>query len=140
MFFDGGAVGFGGVALVLFPAVVGVLLVEGGHVLIAIGFGEDAGGGDAEVFAIAFDDAMVGEIVVGNEEFAINEQLLGRGLELGDGAVHGRVAGAEDIELVNFLGAATSYGPDESVGLDQLAGGEAVGRLELFAVVDQRVG
>jgi len=138
---DGGAVLTGGVACVVLPAVLGVLLGEVVHVVVAIGLGEDAGCGDGEVFGVAFYDGLVGEVVVGLEAVAVDDEGLGTEGELVECAVHGEDAGAQDVDLVDFFGGDDSYGPVEGVVLDfgaevvTLCGGELFGVVEAWVLV-----
>src|SRR5690554_5708267 len=71
--FDGGTVRFGGVAFVLVPAVMGVLPVGLFHPLVAVGLGQDRGGGYAEVGGVAFYDAVVGQVFIAFEAVTIYE-------------------------------------------------------------------
>lgn len=58
---DGIAVFLRGVALVGAPVVLGIFLCQAVHVVITIGLGEDAGGSDSEVFAVALDNRRMGK-------------------------------------------------------------------------------
>ena len=58
---DGLAVLLRGIALVGAPVVLGIFLGETVHVVVTIGLGEDAGGSDSEVFAVALDNRRMGK-------------------------------------------------------------------------------
>jgi len=155
---DGGLVGGGAVAFMRREIVAGV----GGVVLleeaIALDLGCNGGEGDGEAFGIALDDALVGPREAGKGT-AIDEDcrrgcsdrrglrpprsmLRKQGLE---GTLHREAGGAEDIVLVNFLGA--GLGPSdaeaEAGAIGILEGVEglvilfAVGLGQLLGVVDR---
>lgn len=75
----------GGVALVASPAILRALVVEGVHIVVAEGLGQNAGGGDGLVFAVALDDGGVGQGAVGLEAVAVDDYGFGSYAELVQG-------------------------------------------------------
>ena len=88
MFLDALSVLLGGIAGIVVPTVVRVLLVELLHVVVTIGLGKDGGGSDGEILAIAFHDggvrkgmaqlSIVAVFVIGVESVAIDDEGSGR--------------------------------------------------------------
>lgn len=74
VFFDGFTVSEGAVAGVGIPGELRILDMQLTHVFIPVRFRQDAGGGDALVFPVSFDDAGIRHFAVGEEEFAVDEQ------------------------------------------------------------------
>ena len=56
--FDGTVVLKGGVAFVAVPSVVWELVVQSDHDFVAMGFGQNAGGGNGHVEGVAVDDTL----------------------------------------------------------------------------------
>lgn len=65
--------GGGSVAFVLVPPILWELLVNAVHILVAVCFGQDAGGGDGGEFSVAFDHAFVADLRVGFESVAVDQ-------------------------------------------------------------------
>ena len=61
IFADGFTMFFGGITLVAEPVVLGIFLCQTVHIIVTIGLGEDAGGSNRKVLAVALDDTGVGE-------------------------------------------------------------------------------
>ena len=93
-----------GVARIVIPTIVWVLLVKGVHVVVTIGLCQDRGGSDGEIFAIALDDGLMGQITIGLEAVAIDDDKLWANLELVEGTMHSEDGCVEDIYLVDLLG------------------------------------
>ena len=136
---DGGVVEFGGVAFVAIPAIVRVEFMLRFHVFVAVGFGEDRGGGDSLVFGVAFNDAEVWNIVLADEAVAVDEQELGSGVELRDGEVHGMYGGAEDVDTVNLVVVDGSDSPCNGIVFNIMAESQTLFGSELLGVVEERV-
>ena len=146
MLADGGTVLGSGVAGVVVPSVEGKLLVEPHHAVVAVGLGEDGGGGDGEVGGVALDDAVVGNdlsvalrVVVGIEAVAVDDEVVGTHGELVDGTVHGGDAGTQDVHLVNLLVRDDAHGPTDGIALNLLAQLVALSGRQLLRVVQQGV-
>lgn len=135
----GCAVQLGGIGGILVPAVLGEFFVQCEHVLIAMGFGEDAGGCDGFVLAIAFDDAMVRQLLVFVESVAVYQQLLRANFQAIDGAVHGQKRGVEDVDFVYLLMRGGANAPCKGFGLYDLPELVAMTLAKLFGIVEQRV-
>ena len=69
-----GIVGGRGIALVVVPSVGRVLLMKRIHIVVAIGFGQNGGGGYGEVFPIAFHNGVVGNKGFVVESVAVDKQ------------------------------------------------------------------
>lgn len=130
--FDGVAVGGGGVAFVLGPAVLGVLPGGGGHVEVALGLGKHRGGGDVGEAAVALDIGVVWYCAIRPEAVAVDGNRARLWRELRQGAVHGRDGGLEDVDFVDFGRRHHCYGPGYGLGLDDLAELHAAAFGELF--------
>lgn len=63
----------GGVALVLVPVVVWILLVSLFHEIVAVGFGKNGGCSNAGVGGIAPDNTNVWQVVIAAKPVAINQ-------------------------------------------------------------------
>lgn len=133
---DGGAVCGGGVALVAVPGVGGVLVVDGEHVVVAVGLGQDGGGCYAHVLGIAFDDGVVGGGAVGDEAVAVDDDVCGAEVEPVECPVHGGDAGAEDVEAVYLVVVEGGDGPGEGFLFNEWAEGGAAFGGELLGVVE----
>ena len=108
---EGGEVGGGAVAFVPGEAVLGKLGVVGDHQGVAVGFGDDAGGGDRCRDRIALDDGPLRQRALLEVE-SVDEQEIGRGLELRDGEQHRAFGRLEDVDAVDLL----SLDPADGVG------------------------
>lgn len=134
---NGAAVSSGGVALVLVPAVVGKKLVQLQHVSVAGGLGEYGSSCDGGIFAVAFDDAVMGQGGVRTEAIAIDEEQLGAWRELVDGAVHSQKGGLQDVDAVDFGRIYLRDSPADSVGFYELASCKSLLLSELFGIIEQ---
>ena len=65
--------GGGAVAFVSVPAVLREFQVNAMHVLVAVCFGQDAGGGDGGEFAVSFDHTFVYDLRIGFESVAVDQ-------------------------------------------------------------------
>ena len=109
--------------------------VEVHHESVAGDFGDDAGGGDAQAQGVAGDQGGVGYRESAHGE-SINEGVLGFLREGGNGADHGEVGGAEDVEGVDFLDGGCGDGPvDFRAGAEDGVDGFALFGGEFFRVV-----
>lgn len=97
---EGGEVGGGAVAFVFGEGVLGPVGIVFAHEAVAGDLGEDAGGGDAETFGVAFDDCRLGSGERGDAK-AIHERVRGGRGKLGEGGVHRAVSRLEDIDFIN---------------------------------------
>ena len=100
---DGGPVVGRGIALVLGPAILGIVLIELAHEFITVGFGQNRGRRDAEHLAITLDYGGEGDALVRGEAVAVDEDALGAHLQLVQSAVHGKDARPQDVDAVNLL-------------------------------------
>lgn len=128
----GGTVGGGGVAFVHLPVVAGKAGGEGAHGLVAVGFGEDGGCGDVAEAAVAFDKGFPGEVGVGFEAVAVDDDTAWAHRQGVEGAVHGQDAGVEYVDVVDLLGRALGHGPGYGLLLDDGAQGLAATLCELL--------
>ena len=151
MLLDALAVLFGGIAGVVVPAVVRVLLVELLHVVVAISLGKDGGSSDGKILAIAFHDGGVGQgmtqlvtvavFVISVESVAVDDEGFGAHGKGIDGSVHGCDAGTKDVHLVDFGCGHDAQCPGNGIALDFLAerialvGGELLGVVQTWVLV-----
>lgn len=136
---DGGTMSGGGIAFVLVPMVLGIILMDAEHVVVAVGLGKNGGGGDVHVGGVALDDGGMGDVFVGHEAVAVDEEVLGTDAELRHGTVHGEDAGAEDVYLVDFLVGDHAHSPGKGFALDDFTQLVAVALGELLGVIQQVV-
>ena len=136
---DGLAVLPRGVTGVAVPAVVRHLHVEFAHVVVAVSLREDGGRGNGEVLAVALDDGLVGQLSVGLEAVAIDDDELRTHSELVEGTVHGEDGRVEDVDVVYLAGRHTGHGPRHSIALHLFAQGVAALGGELLGVVEPLV-
>ena len=142
---DGGLVLGGGVAHVALPAVAGVLPGQLGHQVVAVGLGQNRGGGDAEVFAVTFHYGMGGNvhhrdgIEVGFEFVAVDYDMCRAHLEGVKGAVHSENGGVQYVDAVNLVVRHHVHGPRQGLFLDDGAQPLTLGGVELLGVVQSGV-
>ena len=109
------------------------------HDAVARHFSDDRGGGDAEAGAVAADDFFLqdGEIW---DEGAVDEDVIGRDDQTGDGGAHGVMGGAEDVEGIDHevVSGADGHGEGAVVGADESEEVVAFCGGELFGVEDAR--
>src|SRR5206468_1493725 len=94
---------FGGsVTFVLGETVLGELFVDARHNAVARDLGDDAGGGDGEAFAVAFDDGGLRD-ADGRDVQAVYEDVIGFDGQGVEGQLHRPPGGAEDVVAINDL-------------------------------------
>ena len=74
---DGFTVFLGGIALVALPVVAWIDQGLFVHVVVAVGLGQYACGGNRQVFAIAFDNGFLGQLSIWLEAVAVDDDRLG---------------------------------------------------------------
>ena len=129
-----------GVAHVLSPLIDRIFRIQLHHPLVAVGFGEDGGGGNRLVGGIALHDATIRDAGFVLEAVAVDQQELRSDRKLLHSAVHGGDGGVEDVQFVNLLFGNEADGVGQRVPLNlrpqflaHLAG-------ELLGVVDAGIG
>ena len=133
------AVRLRGIALILLPVVVGIFLSKTVHVFVAECLGEDARCGYRLILAVAFHYRCVGQVAVGSEAVAVDDDGFGAHGELVERAVHGEEAGVEYVYAVYLLGRNHAYSPRHGV-VHYLVAQRASRFLgELLRVVEQSV-
>ena len=90
----------GAIAFVFGKIIFGPSGVVFAHEAIAGDFGEDACGGDAETFLVAFDDRCLGDGERGDAK-AIDERVRGRRRKLGESSIHRAVSCLENIDFID---------------------------------------
>lgn len=142
---DGGLVLGGGIAHVALPAVAGVLRGQLGHQVVAVGLGQNRGGGDAEIFAVTLHYGMGGNVhhrdgvKIWLEFVAVHYDMRGAHLEGVKSAVHSEDGGVQDIYTVNLVVRHHVHGPRQSLLLDDGAQSLTLGGVELFGIVEAGV-
>lgn len=142
---DGGLVLGCGVAHVALPAVAGVSGGQLGHQVVAVGLGQNGGGGDAEVFAVTFHHGVGGYVhhrdgvEVGLEFVSVDYDMCRAHLEGVKGAVHSEDGGVQDIYAVNLVVRHQIYCPCQGLLLDDGAQPLTLGGVELLGVVQSGV-
>ena len=116
---DGLAVLFGGIGHVAVPAVLGIVHGQASHIFVAVGLGQDAGGGDGLDGGVAFDHGVGGRIAPGREAVAVDQDEIGFDRKLVEGAFHAFDRGVELDDGPQFV---------------------ALRLGQLFGVVEQRMG
>ena len=128
-----------GVALVALPVVERIFVGKAVHVVVAEGLGQDAGRRYGLILAVALHDGGVGQVAVGREAVAVDDDRLGTCGQLVESAVHGEEAGVEDVYLVDLLGCDHAHRPRHGVAYDLIAQSVASFLRELLRVVEQLV-
>ena len=113
------------IAFVAGEAILRILCVERGHETVAGDFGDDAGRGDAEAECVAGHQCSVRDRQTAHWE-AIDQRVVGFPRQGLDGAGHGEMRGAEDIEAVDLrdvrlADAPMDVGADGEHGMEMLA-------------------
>lgn len=89
------------VPFVLCETVAWKFLVERAHDTVTRNFGEDGRGSNGERERVTMNNALLWNVnLVQNER--VEQEGIGLERELLKGAIHGKVRGAEDVELVYF--------------------------------------
>ena len=107
-----------GIAGVVNPVVERILFVEFVHSVVAVGFGKDGGGCDGKKFAVAFDDGLMRQVLVGLEAISVHDEELRSHAEGVESAVHREDGGVQDVDAVNFLGRHAGNRPSERIALN----------------------
>ena len=105
--------------------------------LIPKGFGQDGGGGNATVQAIAANDAGVREAGHWLKSVAINQQVARRDGKRRHGPVHGQVAGLGNVDAGNFIYRCLAYCPGNGLGANDGPQGIAPLSTELLGIVEE---
>lgn len=111
---EGGEVGGGAVAFVAGEAVLRKLQVICLHQAVAIGFGDDAGGGDRCRDRVALDDGSLRQRALLEVE-SVDEQEIGCGLEGRNGEQHCPFGGLEDVNAVDLVRLDLADGVGEAI-------------------------
>ena len=140
MLLEGGKVRGGAVTLVAGKVIVGQNGVERKHEAVALHFGDDARGGDAEAEGVAAHDGLLGPGEIPDGEAVDEDHVWAGGAEGGDGALHGEVGGAEDVEVVDF-GRGGEAGGEADAGVlgEFFVEALALGGGDFFRIVQARV-
>ena len=102
-----------GVTLVTSKAVLRVNGVPLFHASVAMGFGEDGGGGDGNATGVAFDKRLLFDENI--QLHGVDEQIIWLDRKLLQGSSHGLAAGLIDVPRVNALGINFGNGPGEGM-------------------------
>lgn len=129
----------GWITFVVVPVVVRELFVQVVHIVVAVGLGQNRGCSDGEELAIALYHHGMGDAGIGLEAVAVDEQVLGTYLQLGDGTVHGQERGVEDVDFINLLRGDDTHRPGQSLAFDDLAQGITLVFGQLLGVVEPLV-
>ena len=133
------AVRLRGIALVLLPVVVGILLCKTVHVFVAKCLGEDARCGYRLILTVALHYRCVGQVAVVCEAVAVDDDRLGAHGELVERTVHGEEAGVEDVYAVDLLGRNHAHSPCHGVAHYLVAQRAACLLAKFLRVVEQSV-
>ncbi len=87
--FNGFTVLRGAVAFIAVPVVMGKRLVQLQHIIVAVGFGQYAGGCNGGIEGIAFYNTMVWRLFPGSKPVAVYQQQFGRHVEPIESKMHG---------------------------------------------------
>ena len=100
------------ITLVAGKAILRIVRVEFDHESVAGHFGENAGRGDAQAEGIAFDQSSVIDGQTAHRQ-SVDEGMVGTPRQGFDGAGHGQMRGAQDVETIDFLHAGLGHGPED---------------------------
>ena len=124
------------IAFVPGEAILRILRVEFDHDAVAGDFGDDAGGGDGDAERVAADERGVIDGEAAHWE-SVDEGVVGCRGQGFDGAGHGEMGGAEDVEGVDFSNSGFTDGPvDFGVGGQNGMEAFALFGGELFGVIE----
>ena len=110
----------GGVAFVLVEAVLGIAVVQRGHLGVARRLGEDRGGGDRSLAGIAVDDGARRAAEARRARIAVDDGLGRFHRKRSDGAPHRQHRSVEDVEAVDLLDRRECHRPGDGALLDAL--------------------
>ena len=86
------------------------LPVELGHEPVARHFGDDTRRRDGEGESVAFDDPVMRKGKIFHWK-AVDQAMIGRGIEQLHRPAHGKVGGFQDVKAVDFLAIRRGHGP-----------------------------
>ena len=121
------------ISFVAAEPVLGVNVVPFAHGAVAEHFGNDGGGGDGVAAFIALNDGELGDGDIERE--SVDQDVIGRGLELFDGELHGEAGSMVDVDAVDGFGVDGCNSPGDSTFLNAAGEHFAVGRFYLFGIV-----
>jgi hypothetical protein len=122
-----------GIAFVRSQPVSGKDFVPHAHAGIAIHFGDDGRRGDGVAARVALDERALRHGQVDGHR--VDQQKIGRGVQLLDRLAHGQTRGLVDIDGVDGGGVHGGHGPRHGALADALRQHFAPFRFEQFAVV-----
>ena len=128
-----------GITLVGLPAILGELLGQSLHVLIAEGLGQDTGRGDGLILSVTFHDSGIRQVSIRQETVAVHDNGLGAYLQLVQRTMHGQDAGPQDIDMVYLFWGYHTYRPSLGITHYLVTQPFPLGGGKLLAVVKRGV-
>lgn len=122
------------IATIAGPVIAGTAFVQVFHQAVARDLGQDRGGGNGEAEAVGPGQGPV-RTGQGGGVKAVHQGGVRNDLQLGHGSFHGKQAGLQDIDLVDFLDAGLTDAAATAVA-DGLAEGNTALRGQLLGVVE----
>ena len=108
----------GGITLVLVPVIERIFLMQGIHIVVAIGLRQDGSRCNAEVLPVAFHHRGMRQVLILLEAVPIYQQMLGTEIQLVDGPMHRQERRIQDIDLVNLFGSDHTDRPRQGFPFD----------------------
>ena len=128
-----------GIALIAFPIIVGILLVQTHHILIAVSLSQDRGSSYIGILAIALDDTLNRYSLLSAKTIAIDSEKLSPQRESLDSEIHTFDGGIEDVYLIDTCSRNLLHRPRQSLLLDDTSQKVTLTLTHLLGVVEQRV-
>ncbi len=100
------------IAFVAGETILWILRVEFDHEAVAGDFGNNACRGNTQAQRVAFDQSGVIDGQTAHRK-PVDERMVRTPRQGFDGAGHGQMRGAQDIETVDFLHAGLGHGPED---------------------------
>ena len=113
---DGLAMSRSRIAFVSGPSIFGIILINGGHILISVGFGKHGCGSNVHVYPVTLDDGLKRNVMKGMKAITIHKDQLWWVFQLPESPVHGEYGCIEDIDLIYLRWISPGYPKGKATG------------------------
>lgn len=93
------------------PVISGICRIQPAHDAVARDLGDDARCGNGHHFRITLDHGMRRTGQIAGQAITVNQQMIRQARQRGNGALHRKIGGLQDIERID-LGRARVANPD----------------------------
>lgn len=114
-------------------------MVQVAHKIVAVGLGQNAGGGNGSINGVALDDAFMPDPFVFIEAVAVDEQKLRFLFQFVQGQVHGFKRSVKNIDAVDLFMIHHGHAVADRVFFNECAQDVAVFFRYLFRIIEQGV-